>query len=242
MSSRWMSVRRYRNLVLLFISGLLLPLVTNLASAWLEKTVGATPSRLLQLLAILIAVVVGLWVLAIILGKPRPVELVPQELRPPRYPGLIVLVGKGRSDAKPDELSHLPAIEYHLARQEAGGDPLRVCWLIATAGKDGSMLVAMDLKKHYGERCKVIICELKSAFDVQETYDLVRRIYQKEAVQPEIGLQPEQIIADCTGGTTLMSVGMALACRDRWPMQYMIGRTGEIAPTPVLVRFHPVET
>lgn len=241
MKSQWEQVRRYRNLVLVFISGLLLPLVTNLTSAWLEKTVGATPSRLLQLLAFLIAIGVGLWVLATILGKPRPVEVVPQELRPPRFPGLIVLVGKGRADAKPDELSHLPAIEYHLARDEAGSKTLRVCWLIATAGKDGSVPVALAVQQRYTEHCTVLVEELSSAFDLQEAHDVVRRIYLEEARKPGIELTPEQIIADFTGGTTPMSVGMVLACQDRWPMQYMRGRQGEIASTPVFVRFKPAE-
>jgi hypothetical protein len=241
MNSKWAQVRRYRNLVLVFISGLLLPLVTNLASAWLENTVGVTPSRLLQLVAILVAAAVCLWVLVTVLGKPRPVEVVPQELRPPRHAGLIVLVGKGRADAKPDDLSHIPAIEYHLAREDAGGEALRVCWLIATAGKDGSVPVAMAVQQRYAERCKVFVEELNSAFDLQEAHNMVRRIYLEEAHKPGIELTPEQVIADFTGGTTPMSVGMVLACQDRWPMQYMRGRKDEIASTPVLVRFQPAE-
>jgi hypothetical protein len=167
-------------------------------------------------------------------------ELVPEEERPPRYPGLIVLVGAGRKYVSPEELSHNPAIEYHLDRGGAGGEPLRVCWLIATAGTNGSVHVAREVRKRYGSRCdKMILRALNSAFDVQEAYRLVRRIYAEEAA--EHGLAPEQIIADFTGGTKPMSVGMVLACRDRWPMQYMYWRKDEVASTPLYVRFKATE-
>lgn len=45
-------MRRHPNLVLVFVSGLLVPLVTNLASSWLEATIGRTQGRLMQLLAV----------------------------------------------------------------------------------------------------------------------------------------------------------------------------------------------
>jgi hypothetical protein len=241
MKSRLMELlRRQRNLVLLLVSGLLVPLFTNLASSWLEMTIGRTPNRLMQLLAIGVALIVGLWVLHMALGRQEPLELVPEEERPSRYPGLIVLVGIGRKDTKPEELSHNLAIEYHLSCEEAGGDALRVCWLIATGGVKGSVPVAREVRKRYESHCdKVILHVLNSAFDVQEAYRLVRGIYTEEAA--EYGLAPEQIIADFTGGTKPMSAGMILACQDRWPMQYMFGREGEVASTPLLVRFQSAE-
>ena len=233
-------LRRHRNLVLLLISGLLVPLFTNLASSWLEMTIGRTPNRLMQLLAIGIALAVGLWVLLLALGRQGTLELVPEEKRPPRFPGLIVLVGIGRKDVEPEKLSHNPAIEYHLDCEEAGGEPVRVCWLIATGGVKGSVPVAREVRKRYESRCdKMILHVLNSAFDVQEAYRLVHHIYTEEAA--EHGLAPEQIIADFTGGTKPMSAGMILTCQDRWPMQYMFGREGEVASTPVLVRFQPTE-
>jgi hypothetical protein len=233
-------IRRHSNLVLLLVSGLLLPVITNLASSWLEMTIGRTPNRLMQLLAVGIALAVGLWVLHLALGRRGPVELVPEEKRPPCFPGLIVLVGVGRKDVEPAKLSHNPAIEYHLDCEEAGGEPVRVCWLVATGGVEGSVPVAREVRKRYESRCdKMILRELNSAFDVQEAYRLIRRIYTEEAT--EHGLAPEQIIADFTGGTKPMSAGMILACQDRWPMQYMFGREGEIASTPLLVRFQSAE-
>lgn len=232
-------LRRHRNLVILLVSGLLAPLLTNLASSWLEMTIGRTPNRLMQLLAVGVALIVGLWVLHLALGRREPLELVAEEERPPRYPGLIVLVGTGRKDAEPDELSHNLAIEYHLNCEEADGDVLRVCWLIATSGVRGSVPVAREVRERYSDRCQLHIRVLNSAFDVQEMYQLVRRIYTEEAA--EHGLAPQQIIADFTGGTKPMSAGMILACQDRWPMQYMFGRKGEVASTPLLVRFQSAE-
>jgi len=234
-------LRRHRNLVLLFISALLLPLITELASSWLELTIGQTPNRLMQLLAIGIALAAGLSMLLMALGKQEPLELVPEEERPPCFPGLIVLVGVGRRDVKPEKLSHNSAIEYHLDCEEAGGEPVRVCWLIATGGVKGSVPVAREVRKRYESRCdKVIVHALNSPFDVQEAYLLVRRIYTEEAA--EHGLAPEQVIADFTGGTKPMTAGMVLACRDgRRPMQYMSGREGEIVSTPMLVRFRSAE-
>ena len=232
-------LRRHRNLVLVFVSGLLVPLVTELSSSWLQATFGQTPGRLLQLLAIGVALTVGLWVLYRVLGAGEPLELVPEEARPPRFPGLIVLVGPGRRDAKPNELSHNAAIEYHLTSEEAGGEPLRVCWLVATAGVTGSVPVARAVRERYRERCELIIRELDNPFDVEDAYELIRRIYAEEAV--EHGLSPAQIIADFTGGTKPMSAGMVLACRDRWPMQYMTGGREEIASVPVFVRFSKTE-
>lgn len=228
-------LRRHRYLVILLLSGLLVPLTTNLGSSWLETTLGQTSNRLLQLLALGVALVVGLWVLNLALDREEPVELVPEEERPPRYPGLIVLVGTGRKGAGPEELSHQPAIEYHLEREEAGSEPLRVCWLIATGGLMGSVPVARQVRSRYSDRCQMHLRVLADAFDVEEAYHLAHRIYTQEAT--ECGLTPDQIIADFTGGTKPMSAGVILACQDRWPMQYMFGRKGEVASTPILVRF-----
>jgi len=228
---------RHRNLVLPFISGLLIPLATELAGSWLEKTIGRTPSQLVRLLAIAVALAVGLWVLYLALGKRAPLELVPREERPPSFPGLIVLIGPGRKGSDPQSLSHNPAIEYHLDCDEAGGKPLQICWLIATGGEQGSLPAAQKVRERYEERCTMIIKRLHDAFDVQEAYRTVQGIYTQEAA--EQGLAPDQVIADFTGGTKPMSAGTVLACRDRWPMQYMTGGREEIASVPIFVRFTP---
>ena len=165
--------------------------------------------------------------------------MVPKEQRPSRFPGLIVLIGPGKKGADPRRLSHNPAIEYHLGCEEAGGEPLRVCWLIATAGEKGSVPVAIEVQKRYEDRCELIIEMLKDAFDLEEVYRLVQYIYMQKAAGK--GLAPDQVIADYTGGTKPMSAGMVLACREEcWPMQYMTGGQ-DIASVPLFARFTPVE-
>lgn len=231
------AIRRHRNVVFLIVSALLLPLFTELASSWLQTTLGRTPSQLLQLLAIVVSSMVTLGVLYWALGKQRPLELVPEEARPERFAGLIVLVGMGQQAGSRKTLSHDLAIAYHLDQETAGGEPLRVCWLIATGGERGSVTVAMEVRDKYRHRCTLHIRTLRDAFDVEEAYQVVHDIYTHEAT--EQGLTPEQIIADFTGGTKPMTAGMVLACRERWPMQYMTGGTPPIASLPVRVRFSP---
>ena len=224
-------LRRYRNLVLLLVSGLLLPLVTELAGSWLEATFGRTPSQLLQLLAIGVALAVGLWVLFLALQRHK-VVLVPPSKQPPRMAGLVALVGRGEPRKKSARL----ALDYHLESKPG----LQACWLIASEGTTGSMPTAMALHDQYKDRCRVEICPLRSAFDLQEVYEVVRQIYEKKV--PDAGLQSSQVITDFAGGTAPMSAGAALACREGcWPMQYMTGGKEGIASVPVFVRFTPAK-
>ena len=74
-------------------------------------------------------------------------------------------------------------------------------------------------------------------FSVQETYELIQKIYAKEL--DEFNLSETEVIADFTGSTKPMSAGMILACGDRRPMQYMYGREAGVASVPRLVEFSP---
>ena len=56
--------------------------------------------------------------------------------------------------------------------------------------------------------------------EIESTYEIVLRILDVEA--PTAGLQHSDIIADITGGTKTMAIGVALACMAReQDMQYM---------------------
>ena len=129
-----------------------------------------------------------------------------------------------------------PAIDYHL-RPDEQGRKLRVCWLVTSSGEGGAVPVAEVFREQYEGRCQVLVRTVRDAFDVQDTYELVRHIYTQEA--PTQGLSPAQVIADFTGGTRMMSAGMVLACQDHWPMEYMTGHKRGIASTPLFVRFEP---
>ncbi len=232
---------RYSGWLIALISGLLLPVITNLAASWLEATFGGTQARLIQLIAILVAAVVAFWVVAFALrSRVEPMILVPRDARPDRYPGLIALVGRGRPGEKsdPHEQAAARAIEYHLGDD----DTLKVCWLIASSGEQGSVLMAERIRDLYERRCTILVRQVGDAFSVQDTYDVVQEIYNKELYTDEfrgLGLAPERVIADFTGGTAPMTAGMVLACGKDRPMQYTVGRKEGIASMPQLVRFKP---
>jgi hypothetical protein len=235
-------VRRYSGWLLLLAGGLLLPLITDLAASWLEKTFGQTPAQLIQLLAILGGIALVLWVVAVLLRRrEEEVVLVPRDARPPRSPGLIALVGPGPQDKEvaPQEQPSAKAIEYHLG---AGG-ALKACWLIASGGKEGSVLVAEAIRDLYHpHRCQVKVCPIGDPFSVQDTYDVVQRIYNHEIYGDELKdarLKPDDVISDFTGGTKPMTAGMVLACGRHRPMQYTTGHKPGIASMPKLVDFKP---
>jgi len=75
---------------------------------------------------------------------------------------------------------------------------------------------------------------------VSDTYNAVVRIFEEEA--PALGLKPDAIIGDITGGLKPMTAGMALAClaknRD---MQYMKAKRGERGEPDTSVPPEPVK-
>jgi hypothetical protein len=151
-----------------------------------------------------------------------PLRTLRKEEQPPQMPGLILLVGPGRRQTSPTETAAEPAIEYH--RLDKGGTPvLRVCWLVTS--KEG-FDYAVQLREHY-QRQGIKIPEpfkVQDAFDVRESFELVSRIYNEELSKE--GLGESQVLADLTGATKPMTIGMALACtvnNRNLPMQYMLG-------------------
>jgi len=194
--------------------------VGNLVATVVTLATGTSVWMLLLWMVSIVVLLVGIWAVS----RPQDLVLVPKDQRPDQYPGLIVLVGTGRPGEDPLTQSAGVAISHH---QSA----LKTCWLIASAGERGSLPVAQDLQRAYdGENFETRIRTMADAFDVQESYDLVERIYSEEV--PEAGLREEQVIADFTGGTKPMSAGMILACGETRPMQYTYGRKDGIASVP----------
>jgi hypothetical protein len=119
-------LRRYRNILLITLSGFIVPILTNLFSSFLEEVFGGEIAQRIQLLAIVIAMAVVLFAIVLWVGKDRRQwVLVPREEQPPCMPGLIALVGTGRSDRDPMDSPVGAAIAYH----SAGG--LQCCWLLS---------------------------------------------------------------------------------------------------------------
>ena len=171
-------MRRHRDVILVLLSGFLVPLLTNLVSEWLVVTTGTGPSRLLQIISFGVGGMLALVALYLALRRGKPLELVPREERPEAFPGLIVLVGPGpkESRSRRDFLSRsaAKAIEYHL-QPGKDGRQLQVCWLITSAGETGGLPVAEHLRTAYADKCEIIVRTVGNAFGVQETYQVVKR-------------------------------------------------------------------
>jgi hypothetical protein len=229
-------LRQQRYWLYIVVTGLLVQVLINLLSSWLEKTLGETPGKALVLIIIIGAAALVLWAIFRFLDQAPAVEIVPREEKAPRFSGLVALVGPGRPDRDPMQQAAGVALAHHLAG-EGPGESLRAAWLVTSRGEGGGVAVAERFRERYKGQCDVHICTVADPFDLQETYALVRHIYQEEA--PQAGLGPDQVVADLTGGTAMMTAGMALACRERWPMEYVTGKPGTVS-APILVRWQPV--
>jgi hypothetical protein len=230
-------LRRHRGLLALLVTGLLVQVLINLLSSWLEQTMGETPAKILILIVAVGAAALVLWAVLQLLGREPPVEIVPEEEKAPRFPGLVALVGPGRAGADPMKQAAAVALEHHLT-DKGPGEPLQVAWLVTSRGERGGVAAAEAYCNRYADRCEMHVRTVADPFDLQETYAVVRRIYREEV--PAKGLRPEQVVADLTGGTGMMTAGVALACRDRWPMEYVTGGgRDEMVSAPVLVRWQP---
>lgn len=229
-------VRQYQSLVLLTLSGFIVPLITNLFSSWLEAAFGETPAQLLQILALFVFLAITLWVLVLLFRRTqRSGVLVPKELQASPHAGLIVLVGPGRVEAAPGPPRNVAeeAIEYHLKT----GSLQRV-WLVTS---DAGVRAAEELRARYADRLAIEVCLIHNILDVNETYRAVRAIYDQ--AQARYRLPPEEIIADYTGGTSPMKVGMALAATSGptpYPMQFTSGKPNTLS-VPIQTDFERQE-
>jgi len=100
------------------------------------------------------------------------------------------------------------AAEYHR-------DSLRHCWIITTGGSGGTSAdvgVAERVVRLAGDgslTCYSAGLTVQNASDVTEVVRVVDRIYRELA--PAVGLEPENVVTDITGGTGMMSAGAMLA-------------------------------
>lgn len=217
--------------LLLFITLILsyvIQLIPNLTSSWLEQTIGKGSSSLLFLIAFLVALAIAFFVVRKLIERAttRKLVLVTREQAPPKFKGLILLVGPGRPDKDPlKDGAEIPAIEYHKPE---------VLWLIPS--RDG-VPVANMIREKYEKTIKVLApITIDNPWNVQESYKAVKQIFATAA--SEVGLLPSDIIADITGSTHPMAAGMVLACQDSYNMQYMSGKPGT-ASHPIWIHFTP---
>ncbi|MCX7839453.1 MAG: hypothetical protein N2559_08380 [Anaerolineae bacterium] len=198
----------------------------------LEKQIGVMADPVFVLIGAGIAVLIFYLISRAV--RLAPLRTLRQDEKPPPMPGLVLLVGPGRRQTSPMETAAEPAIEYHRV-----GNVLRACWLVTT--QDG-FEYASQLREQY-QKLGIQIPEpfkVANPFNVRETFEVVSQIYREHV--PQAGLQANQVIADLTGATKPMTIGMALACtvnNRNYPMQYMLGG-GYGAPyktEPMLIKF-----
>jgi hypothetical protein len=156
-------------------------------------------------------------------------DIVVQEMLPPLFLGLIVLVGPGRAGSDPLEQSAMDAILYHVKG-------LKYCWLIGSSGEKGSV----DVVEAIQEECKHLQIQTYTYFvdepmDINPTYALAEKIYSDDV--PAVGLTDQDVIADITGATKPMSFGLLRACGVSRPMQYMV-RQPKGRSKPMMLKYH----
>jgi hypothetical protein len=140
--------------------------------------------------------------------------------------GLIVLASPGQRTTPAEN-----AIKAHL-------DALEHCWIITGPDRPdqspSARQNAEDVRSKYtrgGDQPREFhLVPVQDEHSPQQVYHVVRSIYEQARAY---GLRDQDIVADYTGGTKSMSVGMALACstsEDR-DVEYMKPR--DVTPTGV---------
>lgn len=157
-----------------------------------------------------LAVLVGVAAALARFVTPGPIGPVSQGLAP-KSRGLVLLV------------SNADSAKYAVLHHFTGG-PLERVWLIASGDTDaaefgpGTLKLAGELKAWaatLGRPLDIQVLQAVSAAEAHDTFDAVRRIYRT------CGLPPAEVIADFTGGTKPMTVGLILASLDaERPLQY----------------------
>jgi hypothetical protein len=131
--------------------------------------------------------------------------------------GLIVLVSQG----KLDEIPAMAAIRYHFRGEadERETATLRHCWLVTSprprlpeepshGNMQSAWQNALDLKERYRDQLEMHVVEIDPD-DPADIYTKINHIYGEAKTKR---LRMSDLVADFSGGTKMMSVGMVLAC------------------------------
>jgi hypothetical protein len=115
---------------------------------------------------------------------------------PPKKQGLLFLFQFNQEPL-------MKAVEYHRP-------DLQRCWLLATPElKDQAEAAARNIEALYSEiGCTALA--LSSLYDTADCYRAALDVFDRRAA--EAALSPAHLIADITGGTKPMTIGVMLAC------------------------------
>jgi hypothetical protein len=216
----------WANTVISFLFG---GLFGNVLSNWLYREFGyliAIVSIIVILSVVLLIMFITLWY---VLKKRERLEAKPtSEPLHERYKGLIVSISrlnetKYQVISKVDSVKDLEdaeglnelykvrgvgqtfrAIKHHLGR-------LEVCWLLCTGDvNEGKELVEYFIRKFGSRTVKVKSVPLESPNEIGSVHKAINDVYVNKI--KEYNLEEKEVIADVTGGTTIMSSAMTLAC------------------------------
>jgi hypothetical protein len=167
-------------------------------------------------LLLLILLVVTYALLSRLFGR----HLVVGDIQP--RPGLVTLVSQGR-------LSEIPAtasIRYHyLGENDERLEPtLRHCWLVTSPEPAEEPLQPPDARKpepfHSSwQNAKALQAMYEGKIDIRlvaidpdDPEDIFRKVDAVYAEARRLGLASREMVADFSGGTKMMTVGLVLAC------------------------------
>jgi hypothetical protein len=142
---------------------------------------------------------------------------------PRRFEGLIFMF------SRTDTL--LEAIKHHQPE-------LKHCWLIVTPEMQTAAGAAIaDIST-----VRFSIVPITNLYNTQACYEVVRHIYQSGT--QDVGIQPQNVVSDITGGTKPMTMGMIVACLEgNFPIEHVPTRYDQMnrpfGPLPPIeIRVH----
>ncbi|MCC6957558.1 MAG: hypothetical protein IT316_12250 [Anaerolineales bacterium] len=201
---------------ILFIIGIVLfNLISNALYDWIKIRISAPIMILLLILAVFILIILLIY----LVNRWFRRRIVVTEIQPRR--GLVVLVSQG-------QLAKIPAkaaIKYHFRGEndERDAPTLERCWLVTSGEPDVEPIQpspggspsqsawknAHDLESEYKAHLQEISIVEVNPEDPQDVFQKIEQIYKHIRA---IGMAPREVVADLTGGTKVMTSGMALFC------------------------------
>jgi len=180
---------------------ILLSVISNAAYDWLKEPVGG-PLAVLLIAFSFFALMIGF---AILIPQIFRRAICSYKIESRR--GLIVLVSQSEYKSN----AAIPAIDYHAAGEKVKLDHL---WLIATEKpkqeppepSQSSWKNAQDLQNRYAGKIKVF-----PKYVTRDDPSLVSMAVKQAVEEAKArGLKPNDLVADATGGTKPMTIGMVL--------------------------------
>ncbi len=122
---------------------------------------------------------------------------------------IIMLVGKSRRDEAFENLltykvlTHMSSGQNNITKQ---------AWLVHgdISNEEGASYhnTYRLVQKFKSDSLKIHTSNIENIFDASEAFSIVNRIFASDNLR----ISSKDIVCDCTGGTKLMTLGMALAC------------------------------